>query len=282
MGKIFENFLEIENEVKKIVPNILYKYRNWDNKCHQTILLDNVIWFTHPKDLNDPYDIRTPVKFDYSEVEHPIFFEKLKYHAISTLSSPPDSREFNVICENQLDLIKQNPPQYFEKNYREIRESNIYDIVGVFSLSINCVDETMWAHYGNNSTGFCVGFDSVELLKDLFMQFGFVTYTDEPPLHSFIKDYSDNLNNEMFLKHTKWKNEEEFRIVTLQIKNDEDRAIKINQNAIKEIVLGENISDYNQSEIIKILTTKYNSDVKLFKVISNISSYGFKKVLLNY
>jgi len=242
--KTYLNFADIEEEVKAKAPPVVYKYRHWENDFHKSILTENLIWFAHPKDLNDPYDIRVPVRFNFDEVDHPIFFERLKYHAQSRFPHlHPDSRDFKVICENQFDIIKANPKAHFEKNYKEIREGVLYDSIGVFSLSKDPLNETMWAHYGNNSKGFCVGFDTIALSKELDMAFGHVHYDDQPPLHSFIKPIDENQKNEIFLKHTNWKYEEEFRIITLRIKNEADRKVLFNQSIIKEVIVGANMQN---------------------------------------
>ncbi|SRR6266496_166823 len=283
MQKVFDDFSEIEDEIRNQEPSTMYKYRDWTNDFHKAILKDNVIWFAHPKELNDPYDIRVPVRFDFSEVNHPLFFEKLKFHAETNFPHiNPKSREFQVICENQIEIIKSDPKTFFENNYLEIRESDLYDCIGVFSLSKDSLDETMWAHYAINSTGFCIGFDTIELLQNFHMGFGPITYDDEPPLHSFIKSFRDNTKNEMYLKHTKWSHEKEFRVLTSAIKKNSDRSVKINKNSVKEIIVGSKMPTDYINEIITLLKSDYSSKVALFKADVNTSSYGLKKIAINY
>lgn len=285
MNKIFEDFAEIEDDLKNSIPPLLYKYRDWNNDFHKKVLIDNLLWLTHPKDLNDPYDIRTPVTFDFNEIEHPLFFEKLKYFAEKQFPLvDTNSREFRVICENKFDEIKLNPNAYFEKNYKTVRESNIYDCVGVCSLSKTELDPTMWAHYALDSTGFCVGFDSVNLIKNfpIRISFGHVDYKSNPPLHSFIKEFDENQESEMFLKHTKWNNEDEFRFLTLDILKASDREIKFDGSTISEIILGKEISNQNEDEIISILKTKYYSKIKLFRIETNTSSFNYSKKKIIY
>lgn len=282
MAKLFSIFSEIEQEVIEKVPAITYKFRDWDNQYHKSILSDNNIWFAHPKELNDPYDIRVPVRFDFNEVNTPEFLEKLKYH--TTLRFPqfnPDSREFRVVCDNKMDLIKENPQKHFEENYLEMRESDLYDRIGVFSLTSDCLNETMWTHYGNNSKGFCIGFDTVELAKSVEMGFGFVDYQDEPPLHSFIRNIDENQKDQMYLKHTKWVYEKEFRLLTFRIKSDKERSVFFDSKLVKEVVLGSSISDDNRNEIIAVLKAKYNG-VKLFICKANVASYGFQREEITY
>lgn len=280
---IYNDFAEIEEDVKKKVPPILYKYRDWRNEKHQQILTENKIWLTHPKKLNDPYDIRVPVRFDYSEIDHPLFYEKLKLLAQERLIHlNPDSREFRIICENQFDIIKADPKKYFEKNYLDLRESDIYDIMGIFSLTKDPLDETMWAHYGADSTGFCVGFDTIGLARELNINFGIVNYDKEPPPFSFIKSFQENEKDTNFLKHTKWSNEQEFRFLTFAIKLFDDRLVAIKPNLIKEIIVGDKIPKDYLNEIINLLSSKYESKVNLYKIKATVGKYGLDKDQINY
>jgi hypothetical protein len=75
---LFERFEEVEESIKRSAPKIVYKYRgDWNNPYHRKLITEQLMWFAPPKELNDPYDIRTPVRFDITEIEHPLFFQKL-------------------------------------------------------------------------------------------------------------------------------------------------------------------------------------------------------------
>ena len=192
----------------------------------------------------------------------------------------PNSKEFNTICENQLDIIKIKKKNYFEKNYLKLRDSNLYDQVGVFSLSKNPLNENMWAHYSCNSEGFCVGFDSIELLRRLQLKFGFVDYEEQPPIHSFIKDFDENQKDEMFSKNIKWREEEEFRILTLNIKTVKDRKVNVEPFIIKKIIIGNKMNSTDLNQIKNLIKTKYKGSVKLFSIKPTAFNYGFEKVEL--
>lgn len=283
MPKIYTHFEEIEKEVVEKVPQIIYKYRDWGSEYHQSILTNNTIWFSHPKELNDPYDIRVPVRFDFSEIEHPIFLKKLKEYAKERYPHfHSESREFKVVCDNHMDLIKNNPEEHFKRNYLQLRESDIYDRVGVFSLTSDALNETMWAHYGNNSRGFSVGFHTIELSRNLECGFGFVEYGAEPPVYSFIKDIKENQKDQMFLKNNKWIYEAEFRFITFRIRSERDRLVRIPSHTIIEVVLGHNISAVHQKSITELLQENYNGKVKLFKATPKQNSYGLDKVEISY
>ena len=45
-------------------PQILYKYRDWDNDYHRQLLTRQTIYLSKPYDFNDPFDGRIPVRWD--------------------------------------------------------------------------------------------------------------------------------------------------------------------------------------------------------------------------
>src|SRR5689334_1319806 len=102
---VFERFEEVEESIRKDAPPIVYKYRDdWNNPFHKSLLTERKAWFSAPRELNDPDDIRIPLKFDVSEIEHPKFFEKMVKHFKQSNSGllVTDS-EIISICENRLD-----------------------------------------------------------------------------------------------------------------------------------------------------------------------------------
>jgi hypothetical protein len=240
-GKIFQNISEIKNDLRKNSPAVLYKYRDWACLNHRKILKENEIWLAHPKTLNDDMDIRVPLKFNYEEIESPLFLEKLKKYAVQYNWYPqlnPESREFSVACENKVDEIKQNPIQYFKRSYRSVYNSDAYDCIGVLSLTKNPLSRTMWAHYANNSKGFCVGFDTVGIFAEIMpISFYQVDYVSEAMDWSFLNAENENLFEWFYIKHSDWSSEEEYRFITPDITNNE-RARKFKKSIIKEVLVG--------------------------------------------
>ncbi|HZH97174.1 MAG TPA: DUF2971 domain-containing protein [Flavisolibacter sp.] len=283
MAKVYTDFQTIETEVAEKAPPVIYKFRDWSNPYHQSILTNTELWFAHPKDLNDPFDVRTPVRFDFSEIYHPDFFSKLHYHAQRQHPSiPPHSRDFQVLCENKLELIRKDPQAHFEENYRSLRESDVYDRIGVLSFTGNPFNETMWAHYGNNGQGFCIGFDTIGLAKALKCGFGFVSYEEEPPLHSFIKTREENHQDQAFLKHAKWNYEEEFRFITFGVSADTDRAVRVDPSLIRKVIIGWKTPPEQIQAIKEILSTHYGGTIPLYRVHTGFNTYGLEEKAIPY
>lgn len=61
--KDLENALKLQKMEIRIIdnkknthPNILYKYRNWDNELHKKVLTDNILYMASPRDFEDIHD----------------------------------------------------------------------------------------------------------------------------------------------------------------------------------------------------------------------------------
>ena len=277
---IYTNFSSIEAEVKAKFPPILYKYKSWVDDNNKNVLKDCSIWFSAPSQLNDKFDVRIGVRFDAEEVNHPTFFEKVK--TMIRHNNPhlaPESREIEVISENHLDRIKADPIKWFEAVYDDLRDNGTFEIFGVFSLTTDPLNARMWAHYADQYKGFCVGYDTIELLRRLNMSFGPVDYRTELYLHSLIEDKWDDMQR-YYIKEKGWEYEQEWRVLNLDFTPNRQRLVKLDRSVIKEVYLGSDIPIDSEREIMGILKAKYNSQVHLYKLRAGVSSLG--KVEMQY
>lgn len=274
---------EARKSIEASLPPVLYKYRRWDDEFHRKGLIDAEIYFAHPKNLNDKFDIRIPVTRDYEEINDPRFFEKLKdvvSHFHPTLLRT--SLEFLAICVDKMTEIRNDPEAYFEKNNQDIREGTLYDIYGVFSLTKDDCNPTMWAYYSNDNKGFCIGFEPAPIFIATRSSLGSATYRDEPIKESFFEpaDHQGFLHD--FIKSSKWSHEQEIRFITLFIRKKEDRVVKIDRRLVKEVLLGKDISEEDKEAIINVLKTNYNSAVKLFQMNDRPNGYNYSKTEIAY
>lgn len=274
---LFDKFEEVEESIRKEAPPFVYKYRgDWSNKYHKELITHQSAWFAAPGELNDPHDITTPLQFDFSEIEHPIFFEKLKiiFRSENPLAS---ERDIAVICTNKLNEIRKNPKAYFEKNYKDLKESGIYDRVGLFSCTTDELNETMWAHYGNNYKGFVVGFITVELCRSFLSSAGPVKYSDEVPKFSFINPRLDADFDHYYLKSTKWSYEKEFRFPTIDDDPNFNRAKKFSIESVSEFLIGKNFPENLKEDFIHQIQSIYPKEVPIYEVVPKISGFGLEK-----
>lgn len=274
---LFENIEEVEVSTIKEAPSFVYKYRgDWNNKFHKELITHQSAWFASPRELNDPYDITTPLQFDYSEVEDPIFFEKLKL--IFRRENPNLSDKYiSDICTNKLNEIRINPQAYFKKNYIDLKESGVYDRIGIFSCTTDELNETMWAHYGNNSKGFVVGFRTIELLKSFLSSAGSVKYSDEVPKFSFINPGIDADFDNYYLKSTKWSYEKEFRFSTINDDTNLNREKKFSIESVSEFLIGNNFPENQIDDFIHQVQSIYPKGIPIYQVIPKVSEFGLEK-----
>jgi hypothetical protein len=279
----FENFEEVENNVIREAPKIVYKYRaDWNNQYHKELITEKKLWFAPPRDLNDPYDVRIPLKFAIDEINSPVFFEKIKNTLTRDNQGKAYSeRDIQVMCENKIDEIRLSPREYFETKYKELREDSIYDRVGIFSCTINELNQNMWTSYGNNFNGFVVGFHTIELARNLMCAFGAVKYSDVITEYSFTRSNEDDDFETYFLKSLKWEYEQEFRFLT--IGNDEfiERHKKYTSDCVAEILIGMNFPKSQQDEFIKTAKSLFGENTKIYMVHANPFQKELNKVLIS-
>lgn len=259
-------FHQIE-ESFKTKPKTIYKIRDWNNPLHRKIITEQAIWFATPKSLNDPFDIRIPMKIDLSEVQHPNFKLMLRKSLILKYPNLTISEDqLDSLCEERLMMIKKDPRNYFKENYIDMREGATYDPVGIFSCTTDELSMRMWEEYGNNHEGFSVGFDTFELFKNLQFLNGLVRYTNEIPFHSFLIKESNSDFTNFFLKSTKWKYENEFRFFYVPFEKESDRAKKYKIECVREILLGAKFPESNKLEFINEARNVFKNNIPIYQL----------------
>lgn len=268
----------LEKEFRKSTPPVLYKYRNWGDKNHIETLTKQQIWFSNPKQLNDLYDIRLAYSFNSEEVFSPLFYAKLKKEFPQMTRFLPGTKKFEYALENHYELIKADPQKWFNENLANLRKSNLYDVIGLFSTTTDPLEELMWAHYGDSHRGYCLGYDSFQLWQAKKSMFGSAHYIGQPVRYSFIDNNPEDLMD-VFIKSARWSYEKEYRLITF-VESDEERLAKVKPSALKEVILGSQISLKSEGEIIDCLKNIYESRVLLYKIESdNVPKLQLKQVL---
>jgi hypothetical protein len=278
MAQEIEPGFFLMNDFKEVKPfyvklfvekgvQVLYKLRNWRERYHPEFLTKGEMYFTKPNELNDPFDIHRPLTFDVSVVETPAFLQKM-------IETAPEARHINtgrdaeIYAENELAKIRADPNSYFLNNYNDLIKSEEYNNqIGVFSLTIDPINDQLWGYYGGGQRGFAVGFDPIQLCEDLFSQGHFINYSDKIPASSIINLSYKAQSELMFQKNKKWEFESEFRFVRL-LDTPERRKHTFQPGIVKEIILGPRIANEDEYEIIEVLRSKY-PHVALYRIVCN-------------
>jgi hypothetical protein len=274
----YKNFDEVEKEISESTPAVIYKYRDWEEEkgYHKRIITERELYFAHPHTLNDPYDARPPYNFIVNDIDIESVRSKLE-NAGKYMFPNITEEELEHEVEAKIELIKQDPTNYFMKNRMDlVLDKSRYDNIGILSLCSSFDNEPMWAHYGNNYNGFAIGFNTVRLAEALKCAIGIVDYDDTPIDFHIMGDNSGIVEKELFRKSTKWKSEQEIRFLTLGVGLYRDRTTTFPVEVAEEIVFGLKTSKKTQDEIIE-KANKIMPDIIFNKLVLKTNAYGFEK-----
>jgi Protein of unknown function (DUF2971) len=249
-------------------PEVIYKYRDWDNPLHRSILLYNELYLASPKDFNDPFDCRISKSFNLLDTEEKKrkYVDKLMIQSFGQWDSFSKTPiEMMKDMENRLQDLPRIQKEFEILSFRE--HDNHY---GVICFSAVWNDILMWSHYGKNHQGVCIGFyeDKIKRSANVQGKGGMVIYDSDYPI---IHPLDDDHMREMFLtthyKSSKWSYECEYRISKLyypQIPSNRDRIFNFSDDFIAEVILGLNINEVNKREIISICS---NRNIPVYQTI---------------
>lgn len=249
----------------------LYKYRplykgdksNYEFNEHTlSILQKGELYFSTPKEFNDPFDCWVPIKY------YPITVEMVK----SVLTD--NTKRYILEREKLKNIIKKefnnNIVKYVENcnnNDLENKQYCVEDIKNRFisSYYISCFskrnDKTlMWSHYSDCHNGICIGFKAhylkgVNALDlNLKVNSGLATIekvnyrkdNHKPPILSRTELTKEDLITGFLSKSKEWIYEEEYRVI-LSPQMTDSQIQYIDPKYIKEIYFGMRTSE----EIIK-------------------------------
>lgn len=289
------------------LPKILYKYRVWKDekdkkdsyKFHRELLTKRRIYFSSPKDFNDPFDSKIYFEFDFSDkkkaVKKIIDFYKRESPNIN-------SKERKKLASKKLRelIFKKDDRVSFLDSQLDETIKNSY---GVYSLSENKGSILMWSHYSFSHKGFCVGLcpkiinehrNNFYKRKSNFYLIQEVEYKKEYPklnyYDSSIDEFHNFLNIVLTTKFIDWQYEQEYRLVLyLSAENYENNKILTNgqrrdtlpKSAFKEVILGCEMCDEHKEEIKKVLR-KENFEVDLYQAKMKDRSFGLDFEQINY
>ncbi len=235
-------------------PKIIYKYRNWTDKYHKKMLLQNEVYMSSPKDFNDPFDCRIPKNFYSLNTDEKIesFVDKMIGKHRQTLIE--NGKDIDKLEENLRGRLQDL--EAFQNESENLEFSEMDKHYGVLSLSARWDSILMWSHYGDYHKGYCIGFNEKKMREsNLFGSGGNVNYrTDFPDINPLISE--DTMVKAFKQTHNKvedWKYEEEYRLTKLffpDLPKQEDRTIGVPEELIEEVNLGMKIADEHKAEIV--------------------------------
>jgi len=253
-----------------LIPETLYKYRDWKKKNHRKLISKQEIYFPRPSEFNDPFDGNIPVRWDLMTYNECI--EK-NLEIINIRHKDKDQRLARENAKKVTDeKLLWHPDRLAKERPEQLEKWN--SIIGLFSLSSVPDNILMWSHYSFNHTGFVVGFDTNSLLSDYdFDYIEPIIYQAQYPTIFGLDDITVQFHKKFFYKSDLWSYEKEWRISKNHIRK---RNIKLHRKTINQVIIG-CCTDFNETKSIIKLSKKYlGNDIPIFKTSEDENNFGLK------
>lgn len=227
------------------LPNIIYKYRDWSETYHKRFISHLEIFFASPETFEDNFDCCNPTRFDLLTKEQ--IYEYFMWS--SKIDNPNFTRQQHRFFARNWSKKSAVNDKRIVKEFIENSVKEYYKHQGILSLTENHNNDFMWQKYANKETGFCIGYNTRELFQFLGSG-GEVEYVDELPIilpEPFMEPFVA-MRNQIFFKHNKWNEEEEYRTSKFypNIATIEDRQVKIPKKCFNKIIIGSNMIEENK------------------------------------
>lgn len=251
------------------------------NKFALNLLTKGELYFSSPRDFNDPFDCWIPV---FPSIITEEFVKKKK----------KEDSNFKEYILNQFNrdiasfvMFHNDPMIDYDLKTRIHRESLDDNLICCFSKNFNNV--IMWSHYADSNQGICLGLKVRDKSKvkylDLISEKGkvelpieYVNYSLDGKKKMPIpanKMEDDLIKNNSYLKAKEWAYEKEVRAI---ITKEEvgSKVLKLRKNSIKEFYFGINVPNKIIIETMKIIhDSKYFNfkNIKFYKIKDCIGYY---------
>jgi len=203
----------------------LYKYLS---PYHTRILENQMVRFSQPSVLNDPYELKPHISSIMSKEDTINQFSqllpgmiddeysKIPLHMKALLQYDKFQQAMTTIITSSesmmLDAITKHTPAFADMIYDTMDK-----LIGIFCLSENPDNELMWSHYADSHQGFVIEFDSEAYFFnqkksnfDEFRHLKEIKYSDQRPSITLnkVRDFTPFLT-----KGSQWSYEKEWRMM---------------------------------------------------------------------
>lgn len=257
------------------LPPKLYHYRAF-NDNHIKIITQQTIYFSSPKKYNDPFDCK--LFPDYRSISTKQYIKDYFKNRNKKFENKQHKKRVKEIVEDLLeDLVNKMRKSQDDQSFKNLQIMLDNGLLGIICLSKKYDNILMWGHYSRDHTGFCIGFDTKNLLEDLqnIDYYGKVKYRRKKPSIKPSFDESYYAKN-YFIKSKDWSYEDEYRFLMKELYNNGDRIVQISKKTISEIFLGCQMNEVTQDSMIKMIRNNL-PNVKIYK-----AERSEKKFALNF
>ncbi|MFT3911430.1 MAG: DUF2971 domain-containing protein [Ferruginibacter sp.] len=234
------------------VPDVLYKYRDWSNGFHKSLLVNQELYFCSIDQFNDPFDGTIPHRYNPKELTEDNIF--LKYRQI-TMREHPDWNEQKV---QEHCFTYQHMGLFHNEKYMEDFEKDTLESMnrkfGMVCLCKRNDNFLLWSHYANSHTGFCIGFDKFKLFEDTKAQFSHMIYETELPTLGLFDNVFEHFTKLIGTKSKTWEYEDEYRLTKPDFVR---KSVQLRKETIVEILFGCKMLQSEKFALLKIIEANY-------------------------
>ncbi len=279
---------DVLGECLKRVPKRtrFYKYYSFDSDYTINNLKSDIIYFSDPTTVNDPFEcnwgVSTDAAFNF---------------AMSSIFSIDLCNEKNFSIKNICEFAAKNGGNISQAEIDQVKEvaATVPEKIRTYfapTMGISCFSETktdilMWAHYANKHSGICVEYDFSEIYAQDLLLFP-VNYSNQRPQAPLEKiweytqaedidvarelafELSYEVMKSFLTKSSKWKYEREWRMIIFENKEIKRKRIL---PCAKKIVVGNSISEEHYQIITQIVKEK---NLELEKAVLSSDKFAIK------
>lgn len=268
------------NEVN--YPELLYKFRTWNDKFHKRVLNENELYFSSPNLFNDPFDTKIYPNYGLLKTDEDI----KNYINIEVIPTINKVLENNTIDTNYLynrlsEVEKKIINGTWEIEMNKIWDDNYENNLGIISFSTEKNGVTplsnllLWSHYADQHKGFCVVFNGKNL-GDAIIKWssgnsgGYVQYEEYPQINPIGSDFQKSQYIKNTTKSPYWSYENEYRFIEVNI-GIINRIFNFTNDCVSRVIVGCAASQSTYDEISAICKDK---NWPIFKAIKR--KYAFE------
>jgi len=229
---------------------MLYKYRSFNSRGLKEIFSKNEIFFSSPKNFNDPFDCKPN-----------FYIDKALETQIGLVTTLADMTQVKEEIKKDVFAAVQNG----------------INSIAVLSLSKTWEDIVMWSHYANEHKGICLGFNFEISSNPIFKTLEDVQYPENKELPIFnLDEFYDDSNDDyeefakdvLLTKYVDWQYEKEVRAVA-----QKEDTYNFEKECLTRIYLGANISEENEL-LVNHWRERYMTHVDLIKLKYSPTKYA--------
>jgi hypothetical protein len=262
--------------VKNNFPKSLYKYSHFDDNGYWKDLVNGKLFFQHPCNWNDLFDSVCTFEFNRLKAEAK---EKLSQKGAKNSDEDIDLFIEKVTAKViECNLGKEKQTHFTAKAFpsNELTAGPLMELAKkiefcaifthIFRASCFCEDVDnmkMWYFYAKEYSGFCVEYDFSKLNDANIKPVIYIDKKFQAKDFSY-PFYETEMFLPMLLKNSCWKDEKEWRFIFPN--KHEDGGI-ISNCPVKAIYLGNKISPDNENELISLLKSAGDINLKIYRMI---------------